>query len=324
MCAAQLLRQVVSGPSGRALRRAALGVGGGVLAFGVAHQASGVAVAEVAGLVGPLAPPFLNPSGESMTVRRDAPRWPCRRVAVYGGAFNPISNAHLTCAAQLMHSGLVDEVLIVPSADRHDHPAGMESFADRITMCEIAISSAFSRDFPVTVSDEEGQHAGGIDTYALLKSLSVKNPGAEFHFVVGSDWLQPEQDLRSWHPCLAGEFHFIILERPGFPIPGNLHQEYGPRFRMLKAPGTDYNFIDSNLSSTEIRRRARATPHDPRVTKSDRLHLIEGLVDRGVLSYIARHNLYSSGRGESVDEGEEAHLSFDQKHVRGAPRSRPP
>eukprot|EP01062_Namystynia_karyoxenos_P059174 TRINITY_DN505_c0_g2_i1.p1 TRINITY_DN505_c0_g2~~TRINITY_DN505_c0_g2_i1.p1 ORF type:complete len:320 (+),score=73.40 TRINITY_DN505_c0_g2_i1:84-962(+) len=274
-----------------ALRRGALAAGGGILGAGGATLA--VASAEEAGPQQLPRPATTAPTHQQL---RNNTRWPSRRVAVYGGAFNPISNAHLTCGAQLMHSGLVDEVLIVPSGERPDKP-GMELFHHRITMCEIALSSAFSRDFPVTVSDEENLHPGGIDTYGLLKSLTDKNPGAEFHFVVGSDWLQPNQDLRSWHPRLADEFHFIILERPGFPVPDNLQEEYGPRFRMLKAPGTDYNFIDSNLSSTEIRRRARALNFDPRVTKSDRLHLIEGLVDRGVLSYIARHNLYS-GDGE--------------------------
>eukprot|EP01065_Artemidia_motanka_P046401 TRINITY_DN7021_c0_g1_i1.p1 TRINITY_DN7021_c0_g1~~TRINITY_DN7021_c0_g1_i1.p1 ORF type:complete len:284 (+),score=57.68 TRINITY_DN7021_c0_g1_i1:52-852(+) len=227
-----------------------------------------------------------------LPIRRDTqPRWPCRRVAVYGGAFNPISNAHLTLAGQLLHSGLVDEVVIVPSGERKDKP-DMEAYHHRVTMCEIAVSSAFSRDFPVFVSSEEGMHPGGIDTYGLLKSLSEKNSGAQFHFVVGTDWLQPNNDLRSWHPRLAQEFNFIILERDGYPVPKDLSKEYGENFRVLKAPGTDLNFIDSNLSSTEIRKRAKAMEHDPRVLKNDRLHLIEGLVDRGVLSYIARHNLY--------------------------------
>jgi len=44
------------------------------------------------------------------------------RVAVYGGAFNPITNAHLNVASEIVHSELADEVWIVPCGNRSDKP----------------------------------------------------------------------------------------------------------------------------------------------------------------------------------------------------------
>eukprot|EP01062_Namystynia_karyoxenos_P066024 TRINITY_DN60042_c0_g1_i1.p1 TRINITY_DN60042_c0_g1~~TRINITY_DN60042_c0_g1_i1.p1 ORF type:complete len:291 (+),score=69.50 TRINITY_DN60042_c0_g1_i1:86-958(+) len=229
----------------------------------------------------------------------DAPPAQKRRVAVYGGAFNPITNAHLSCAAQILHSGLVEEVLLVPSGNKRGDKSRMEPFHHRITMCEIALCSAFSRDFHVHVSQEEAEmekkEGKEIQTFELLTHLTAKHPGNEYHFVVGSDWLQPQrepkQDLRDWHPELAKNFHFIVLERPGFAC-DFARDGYDPEhFRMLKSPGSDFNFIDSNLSSTEIRKRAARGQTGPS-RALDRLHLVEGLCARGVVSYIARYNLY--------------------------------
>merc|ERR1719343_458085 len=44
------------------------------------------------------------------------------KVAVYGGAFDPITNSHLTCAAQIVHSQCADEVWLVPCGPRPDKP----------------------------------------------------------------------------------------------------------------------------------------------------------------------------------------------------------
>lgn len=47
---------------------------------------------------------------------------------MYGGAFNPITNAHLNVAAEIIHSELADEVWIVPSGPRPDKPALKTSY----------------------------------------------------------------------------------------------------------------------------------------------------------------------------------------------------
>jgi hypothetical protein len=47
---------------------------------------------------------------------------PPKRVAIYGGAFNPITNGHLQLATEIVHSGIVDEVWICPCGPRPDKP----------------------------------------------------------------------------------------------------------------------------------------------------------------------------------------------------------
>ena len=45
-----------------------------------------------------------------------------RRLALYGGAFDPIHNGHLATIALILNSGAADEVLVIPSGDRPDKP----------------------------------------------------------------------------------------------------------------------------------------------------------------------------------------------------------
>lgn len=76
------------------------------------------------------------------------------RVAVYGGSFNPITNAHLNCAAELIHSRLVDEVWMVPCGPRPDKPSLKTSALHRLIMCHLAVDTTFGSRFGVRVIEE--------------------------------------------------------------------------------------------------------------------------------------------------------------------------
>ena len=76
----------------------------------------------------PSASPNLSPA-RSHTARNQPPsrKHSCRLSSPfctftpqYGGSFNPITNAHLNCAAEIIHSKLADEVWIVPCGARPD------------------------------------------------------------------------------------------------------------------------------------------------------------------------------------------------------------
>merc|ERR1712046_261724 len=94
-----------------------------------------------------------------------------RRVAILGGAFDPITNSHLTCAAEIVRSGKAEEVWLVPCARRPDKPKLQTPIIDRYCMCQIAINTAFAPGFPVKVSDIEVFLPEAAYTYDLLQGL---------------------------------------------------------------------------------------------------------------------------------------------------------
>lgn len=110
-----------------------------------------------------------------------------KRIAVFGGSFNPITNAHLNCAAEIIHSKLADEVWITPCGRRPDKPSLKTSGLHRLIMCHLAVDTTFGSRFGVKVCDEEMQEPRNIPTVILMRRLKAKNPNYDFSFVVGSD-----------------------------------------------------------------------------------------------------------------------------------------
>lgn len=233
-----------------------------------------------------------------------------KRVAVYGGAFDPVTNSHLTCASEIVHSTAADEVWLVPCGPRPDKPKLKTPAVDRYCMCQIAVNSTFSPDFPAKVEDIDVFKPEAAFTYDMLTELREKYPELDFVFVIGSDWLQPGTSISSWQSLnkhwkpgmpedqrsivtgdkLLQEFDFLVIQRPGYDVsrspedPSGLKQ-FGPRLSWMTMPGF-MTFVEGNLSSTEIRVRAQHT------SASQSLRSIDGLVPPGVLGYIKRRKLY--------------------------------
>jgi nicotinate-nucleotide adenylyltransferase len=136
-----------------------------------------------------------------------------QRVALYGGAFDPMHNGHIATIAALLSSGLVDQVLVIPSGDRPDKVANT-SASDRLAMTEQAVREFFSGDSRVSVSDLHAAKRVGFGTIDLLDYFK-KDGTMEPLIVVGCELLK---DLPSWKESarLKTEGWFLVIQRPGF------------------------------------------------------------------------------------------------------------
>ena len=74
------------------------------------------------------------------------------KVAILGGAFDPPTMNHLLGAAEVIHSGMADEVWITPCGPRPDKPQ-LSQPVDRLAMCQLSVNTFFSADMSVYVSD---------------------------------------------------------------------------------------------------------------------------------------------------------------------------
>eukprot|EP00966_Prymnesium_polylepis_P127572 2950502-Prymnesium_polylepis.1 len=103
-----------------------------------------------------------------------------KRIAIYGGSFNPITNAHLNVASEILHSKLVDEVWITPCGKRPDKPALKTSMIHRLVMCHLAVDTMFGSRFGVKVCDEEADKPSSMPSIVLMRTLIAKYPEADF------------------------------------------------------------------------------------------------------------------------------------------------
>ena len=109
------------------------------------------------------------------------------KIAIYGGAFNPIHNGHINLALSMHEIYKFDKILIIPTGKPvHKSDSEFASNFDRLNMCKIALS-----DNPVfEVSDIELRSKEKSYTYNTVQKLKRKFKDAEFYLIIGGDMLE--------------------------------------------------------------------------------------------------------------------------------------
>lgn len=195
-----------------------------------------------------------------------------KKIAILGGSFDPITNAHLNVAAEIVHAKAADEVWIVPCAPRKDKNI-VAGTMERYTMCNLAVDSSFGSRFPIKVKDFELLEEKMVPTYYLLQRLQKEYPDHEFRVVIGADLTD---QIKNWHEGeeLWKEGQFLVNPRPGYD-----KKELPENFVWLEPGGLKLAHV--RLSSTEIRKRLGKD-----------VSLVDGLVPSAVLAHIIRYGLY--------------------------------
>jgi nicotinate-nucleotide adenylyltransferase len=220
-----------------------------------------------------------------------------RRIALFGGTFDPIHTGHLAVARAAERRFDLDEIHFIPTGrPPHKHRRGMASYADRYAM--IAIACADHPRFIVSLAESGAGHSGrevfySVDTVRRFKR-KFHAAGAHLYFLMGADSFL---DIPSWkdYETLLGLCDFIVASRPGFRVdrlrlvippkffarPGSAHAPLNPRAIALRR--TTIHVLDtvaSHVSATQVRHRL------------DNNKSIHGLVPSRVEEYITKQALY--------------------------------
>jgi nicotinate-nucleotide adenylyltransferase len=184
------------------------------------------------------------------------------RVGIYGGSFNPITNAHLNTAAELIHSKKADEVWVTPCGPRPDKASLTVSTLDRYVMCQLAVSTTFGSRFGVKVSSIELSRDVAMGSFSIMRAFKAAHPDKEFFFILGEDlieglegWTDPEcEDPARAGVMLKKENKFLVIKRPGFTVAPELRASLS-NFEWV-SPGLEGStLVSMELSSSEIRHR---------------------------------------------------------------------
>lgn len=242
------------------------------------------------------------------------------RVAILGGSFNPITNAHLCCAAEIIHSKLADEVWITPCGCRPDKPSLQTPALSRLVMCHLAVDTTFGSNLGIQVCDEEMGVPRNIPSIVLMRRLKAKHPDRDFTFVIGSDLISslPDWDAPGcpghWEAvedagrCFMEECDFIVIDRPGHELHGlnglgpdgkPLGANFAHIGLALRTSGKTLTGI--HLPSAEVRHRIRddfsrygeRSRHESKSWYDE----AEGLIPASVLGHIVRYELFSRKDG---------------------------
>ncbi len=128
-----------------------------------------------------------------------------KRIAMFGGSFNPIHNAHINLAAAVIKKLKLDKLLLIPAADPpHKSSGEMISAEHRMNMCKLAAEN----NKKIEVSDIEIQREGKSYTVDTLKQLKTMYPDSELYLIIGADmfmtlteWKDPEEIFKLAAVC---------------------------------------------------------------------------------------------------------------------------
>jgi len=162
-------------------------------------------------------------------------RWALKKIAIYGGTFDPVHHAHLILARDALETLGVDEVIFVPAAiSPLKKAAPIANSESRLAMVRAAVKgeSRFS------VEDCELRRPPPSYTIDTVEELRGRNSDAAIYCLVGEDNVAR---LTKWHRFAELEkmVHFIVLDRTGQP------------------PSHSYPVIERkiDIAATEIRKR---------------------------------------------------------------------
>jgi nicotinate-nucleotide adenylyltransferase len=136
------------------------------------------------------------------------------KVAILGGAFNPITKGHIQLAQFVLNtSGEFDEVWLMP-AYHHMYNKEMESAEDRLKMCELATRI----DGRIKVFDYEIKHQLAGETFNLFKRLRQEeelNKKYNFSMIIGID---NANKFDKWvnYTELERMVRFVVVPRKGY------------------------------------------------------------------------------------------------------------
>jgi len=193
-----------------------------------------------------------------------------KRIALYGGTFDPIHLGHLEIGRRVSQLFEIEKVLFIP-AQMAPHKIGrpVTEPIHRYAMLALATQddprlaiSTFELDAP--------DRRYTVDTVQHFQR--ALGDDVELFFIMGADSWSEITTWREWERLLT-LINYIVVTRPGYE-PGTAH-----------APNIFFTDVVMNdVSATNIRRLAR----------EGRMEELAGLVPGPVLEYIKKYGIYQN------------------------------
>lgn len=224
-----------------------------------------------------------------MSENRPIAQSPNRRIAFYGGSFDPVHRGHLAIAEKLTEIFELDEFCFIPAFHApHKKRKQPTSAYHRYAMLALATNS----NSKIKISTIELDAPEKPFTVETQTRLIEKLPDAEIFFVIGADsWLEITT-WRDWEKVLTLT-NIIVVTRPNYEISfSHVTNEIRQRIvdlRIGKGQKTKNkeqsifitDAVQIDVSATEIRKKIRNNENDWQES-----------VAPEVAGYINKHKLY--------------------------------
>lgn len=220
-----------------------------------------------------------------------------KRIALYGGTFDPVHNGHIAVAQKLAGLFALEEVLFIPAhVAPHKRERAVTAPLQRYAMLALATQGQER----LRISSIELDAPEKPYTVETLSRLQAElGQAARLFFIMGADSWAEIATWRDWERLL-GLTDTIVVTRPGYQLSAE-HVTEELRKRVVDLRGADSkkvglesiesgeqkriyvsDAVRMNISATEIRRIAR----------EGRIDDLKALVSAPVAEFIRKYKLY--------------------------------
>lgn len=216
-----------------------------------------------------------------------------KRIAYFGGTFDPVHNGHLSVARSLVKLFKLDRFVFLPAFHApHKPDRKPTSEFHRFTMLCLATEN----DAHISVSTLELDKREKRYTIDTLKELNELHPNDKIFFVMGADSWTDIRTWRDWGNILLSSNH-IIVSRPGYEIKTD-HVTESVRERIVDLRTANKIRIEKPDPLDRKIYFTDAVKYDASATEL-RDDLSDGVLDREsdipavVAKYIEKYDLYT-------------------------------
>ena len=203
-----------------------------------------------------------------------------RRVAMFGGAFDPPHLAHRALAEVALDQLGLDALHILPTGQAWHKARPLSAAKHRLAMCQLAFGGLARTQ----VDPRETTRQGPSYTADTLAELAREYPGAALYLVLGADQLLAFKSWIRWAEVLQ-RAQLAVANRA---LDIGAHAALDQREEM-DLSGVDVPFVRLSMPLTNISASAvRSHLEQPATQRA----AIAQLVPVGVARYISDHSLY--------------------------------
>lgn len=196
-----------------------------------------------------------------------------KKMVVFGGSFNPPTNAHFALAEHISQLPEVEAVLFVPVGDLYQKDNLIRAKFRVEMLCEVIRNNP---KFQISLVEVNARKL--MNTIDTMRELQIEYPEYDLYFLMGSDNLEQFPD---WDGAreLVEEFQFVVVSRNGQDVQNLLETSELLSENKEKFLFTE-DFVGTDISSTAIRKLLREG-------KS-----VKYLVPEEIHNYLAQGSLY--------------------------------
>lgn len=201
-----------------------------------------------------------------------------KRIALFGGTFDPIHNGHVELAREFAALLSLDQVVVMPTfIPPHKLKSDMAPAVDRLMMCRLACAPYKE----LTVSDMEINRRGASFTVLTLEQLQKQCPDAELYLLTGADMFLT---VGMWYRFADIARMATICALPRDAADADTLRAHAAKLEALGARCVVAEVSVPAWSSTTVRERLKsgAIPRD--------------MICAEVADYIEAHQLYTEKR----------------------------